>query len=255
VPIAYSGKVHAAHSVRGEKIVKYLQAILVAIALLLVFAFPAWAQSSGACQNPQVVRTVGPATENTKTPFTTTGNVFRVSYEVAFKDPEALNHAGIDIETPSGGLVKYANLSEDETNSYIVTEGAGSYNLVVKIGPPNGATYTVTIEDCVGSETTTPPPETTTPPPETTAPPPETSSTPSPIPTPSPTPTGSPSPGGPGGPSPGPVDNPDKVIPDTTSKKPLPDTGGVPLLGLAVGALALVGVGFSVLRTSIRRGP
>jgi hypothetical protein len=45
------------------------------------------------------------------------------------------------------------------------------------------------------------------------------------------------------------------VIPDTTSKKPLPDTGGVPLLGLAVGALALVGVGFSVLRTSIRRGP
>ena len=198
---------------------------------------------------------MGPATENTKTPFTTTGNVFRVSYEVAFKDPEALNHAGIDIETPSGGLVKYANLSEDETNSYIVTEGAGSYNLVVKIGPPNGATYTVTIEDCVGSETTTPPPETTTPPPETTAPPPETSPTPSPIPTPSPTPTGNPSPGGPGGPNPGPVDNPDKVIPDTTSKKPLPDTGGVPLLGLAVGALALVGVGFSVLRTSIRRGP
>jgi len=51
------------------------------------------------------------------------------------------------------------------------------------------------------------------------------------------------------------VNNPDKVIPDTISKKPLPDTGGVPLLGLAVGALALVGVGFSVLRTSRRRDP
>jgi len=51
----------------------------------------------------------------------------------------------------------------------------------------------------------------------------------------------------------GDVNNPDKVIPDTTSKKPLPDTGGVPLFGVAVGALALVGVGFSVLRASIRR--
>jgi hypothetical protein len=226
------------HTACGEgEIVRYLQAIIVATASLLVFAFPAWAQSSGACQNPQVVRTVGPTTENTKTPFTTTGNVFRVSYEVAFKDPEALNHAGIDIETPSGGLVKYANLSEDETNSYIVTEGAGSYNLVVQIGPPNGATYTVTVEDCLSSETTTPPPTT------------------SPTPTPSPTPTSSPPPGGSGGPNPGPVDNPNGVIPDTTSGRPLPDTGGVPLLGLAVGALALVGVGLSVVRASIRRGP
>jgi hypothetical protein len=51
------------------------------------------------------------------------------------------------------------------------------------------------------------------------------------------------------------VDDPDDVIDDTTSKKPLPDTGGVPLLGLAVGALAFVGVGFSVLRTSVRRNP
>jgi hypothetical protein len=51
------------------------------------------------------------------------------------------------------------------------------------------------------------------------------------------------------------VNNPDKVIPDTTSKKPLPDTGGVPVVGLAVVTLALVGVGFSVLRTSNRRDP
>jgi hypothetical protein len=51
----------------------------------------------------------------------------------------------------------------------------------------------------------------------------------------------------------GDVSNPKDVIPDTTSKKPLPNTGGVPLLGLSVCALALVGVGFSVLRHSIRR--
>jgi len=53
----------------------------------------------------------------------------------------------------------------------------------------------------------------------------------------------------------GDVSNPKDVIPDTTSKKPLPNTGGVPLLGLAVCTLALAGVGFSVLRTSIRRNP
>jgi len=45
------------------------------------------------------------------------------------------------------------------------------------------------------------------------------------------------------------------VIDDTISEKTLPNTGGVPLLGLAAVALALVGVGFSVLRTSIRRDP
>jgi hypothetical protein len=53
----------------------------------------------------------------------------------------------------------------------------------------------------------------------------------------------------------GDVNDPDDVIPDTTSKKPLPNTGGVPLVGLAAVALALVGLGFSVLGTSIRRDP
>src|SRR5215218_1675687 len=162
------------------KLVPYLRTMLAALTFLLVFAFPAWGQAttgtstttgtgttgttgtttgtsttgttgitgeSSACQNPQEVLSVGPTTENTRTPFTTTGNVFRVSYDVAFNDPEAFNHADIDIES-GFGLVEFANVSEDETNSYIVTEGAGSYNLVVKIDPPNGATYTVTIEDC-----------------------------------------------------------------------------------------------------------
>jgi LPXTG-motif cell wall-anchored protein len=55
-----------------------------------------------------------------------------------------------------------------------------------------------------------------------------------------------PQPGGDG------TNNPTKVIPDTTSKKILPDTGGVPLGGLAVLGLALAGGGFSVFRSSIR---
>jgi len=60
----------------------------------------------------------------------------------------------------------------------------------------------------------------------------------------------------PGGPRPGPpVDNPKGVMPGTESSKNLPGTGGVPLLGIAVGALAFAGVGFSVLGPSFRRKP
>ena len=261
---------------------KYVRIMLAAIALLLVFAFPAWGQettvspaavpeettaspaattapeattvapeattapeettaspeattsapeqttaapvSDGSCQNPQEVITVGPTTENTRTAFTTTGDVFRVSYDVAFEDPDAFNSADIDVEDRFG-LVDFAIVDEDEQNSFIVTEGAGSYDLVVNIQPPNGATYKVTIEDCGIAA------------------------------------NGNGDNDGNGGDvnggdvNSGDVNNPDKVIPDTTSKKPLPDTGGVPLLGLAAVALALVGAGFSILRTSTRRDP
>src|SRR5215204_1711249 len=110
--------------------------------------------NNGVCQNPEEVLTVGPTTDNIRTPFTTTGDVFRVSYDVAFNDPEAFNAADIDIEDRFG-LVDFVNLSEDEINSFIVTEGAGSYDLVVQIDPPNGATYTVTVEDCGGTTTGT----------------------------------------------------------------------------------------------------
>jgi hypothetical protein len=145
----------------------------------------------GACQNPREVVVVFPTTENTRTPFTTTGDVFRVNYDVAFNDPgDLVNFAEIDIEDRFG-LVAFANTSEDETNSYIVTEGAGSYDLVVNIDPPNGATYTVTVEDCMGSETTPPPGPT---PPPAPTPPPGPTPTPSPTPTPTPSPTLSPSP-------------------------------------------------------------
>jgi hypothetical protein len=43
------------------------------------------------------------------------------------------------------------------------------------------------------------------------------------------------------------------VIPDTTSKKPLPNTGGVPLLSLAVAVLFLVSGGSLILRSVIGR--
>src|SRR4051794_5013527 len=90
----------------------------------------------GACQNPQEVIAVGPRTENSRTPFTTNGDVFRVSYDVAFNDPNAFNSAEVDVQTRDGGLVDFADVFKDETNSYIVTDGAGTYDLVVHIDPP-----------------------------------------------------------------------------------------------------------------------
>src|SRR5215208_4396283 len=114
--------------------------MLAALTFLVVFAFPAWGQAttgtsttatatgtttgttgtttgtsttsttgttgitseSSACQNPQEVVTVGPTTGNTRTPFRTTANVFRVSYDVAFNNADAVNHADIDIEDRFG---------------------------------------------------------------------------------------------------------------------------------------------------------
>jgi hypothetical protein len=43
------------------------------------------------------------------------------------------------------------------------------------------------------------------------------------------------------------------VVPDTKSKKPLPDTGGVPLLALAIAALFAASGGVLLLRTMTRR--
>ena len=49
------------------------------------------------------------------------------------------------------------------------------------------------------------------------------------------------------------VDSQDDVIDDTISDQPLPNTGGAPLLVLAVSSLFIVGGGFLFLRSTIRR--
>lgn len=107
------------------------------------------AQSDGSCSNPREVASVGPTADNTKTPFETTGPTFRVTYDVTFTTDDDFRLAEIDIEDRFG-LVDFVNLDEDANDSFVVTEGAGSYDLVVNIDPPNGADYTVTVEDCGG---------------------------------------------------------------------------------------------------------
>lgn len=102
----------------------------------------------GACTNPKEVAAVGPTTDNTRTPFKVTGSIFRVSYDVTFEDPDALfNSLDIDIEDRFG-LAAFEIVDESGRDSFIVTEGPGSFELVVNVTPNNGATYTITVEDC-----------------------------------------------------------------------------------------------------------
>ena len=105
------------------------------------------AAADGSCTNPVELVSVGPTTDNIVVPFESTGRTFRVSYTVEFVDPEDFNNLNINIEGEFG-LVAYENIFESGSDSYIVTEGPESYDLVVDVEPANGATYTVTIEDC-----------------------------------------------------------------------------------------------------------
>jgi len=154
-------------------------------------------QQGGACANAEEVASVGPTTDNSVTPFETTGRTFRVSYTVSGIDPRDADTVEIDIEDRFG-LVDFAIVDEDGSDSFIVTEQAGSFELVVNVRPQNSAEYTVTVEDCGG--------------------------------------TGD----GPAGDQydDGDVDDPDDVVGGPKDDKPLPKTGGAPVL-LGAAALAL----------------
>ena len=51
----------------------------------------------------------------------------------------------------------------------------------------------------------------------------------------------------------GDVNSKDGVIPDTISENPVPNTGGMPLLGPVVSRLAFIGVGLLLFRSAVRR--
>jgi hypothetical protein len=112
-------------------------------------------QQDGSCPNPTEVAKVETTSDNTRTPFKISGETFRVSYDVTFEDPDGFNLVEIDIEDRFG-LVAFENVGENGSDSFIVTEGPGSFELVVNVTPNNGATYTVTVEDCAGEDSSTP---------------------------------------------------------------------------------------------------
>jgi hypothetical protein len=175
------------------------------------------------CPGAVAVQTLSGNADRRSPAFDVRGEFVRVTntFEDTGTGVAILSTYIVDAETGEG--VGNFRTFSPEPASKILHIGPGRYYLDV-LSETNG--YTTVVEDCVGNATggQTGPPQ-----------------------------SGPPASGvqyNDGG-----ANNPNKVIPDTTSKKPLPNTGGVPLVGLAVIALALVGVGFSVLRTSIRRAP
>jgi hypothetical protein len=111
------------------------------------------ASGNGACANPREVATLGPTTSDDRVAFRTTVDRFRVTYEVNFEDddPDGFKDFTVDI-TDRFGLVESDSTDEDATESFIVVEEAGSFAVETDVEPENGATYTVTVEECGGDD-------------------------------------------------------------------------------------------------------
>jgi hypothetical protein len=206
--------------------------------------------SSSSCKNPKEVGRIDESDADGLLSFTTTGEKFRVSYDVTF-NPNAPEDKKFSIVIRRNGAeVDSDETKVDTTQDFIVTEGPDTYELEATVTPQKavtGTTFTVTVDDCLGTN------------------------------------------GGNGGGNKnrnhdhhgkavaqgaadnqyaeakviavarGAADNQyaeAKVITKSIPNKAnLTKTGGMPLSGVAFLALALVGLGISVLRFAIRRDP
>lgn len=171
-------------------------------------------QDDEGCANPQLVDTFS-GTENQITPeFETTGNTFRLSFETTLIDSEGFG-GSLDIEVldESGQPIGQGPLVFDEVqDSENILVGPGIFALDIRA---DNVEYTVTVEDCVGTEPTTLQPTT-----------PQQSQN-------------------------GQAQNEPTII--NIPNKPLPPTGGLPVYGMVAGSV-LAGVSLLGLGIGIRRG-
>ena len=108
-------------------------------------------QGQAACPGAAEVDTLGPTRSDDRSPFETTTDRFRVTYEVDFvNDRNLLNDFTVEI-TDRFGLVESDFAENDTTESFLVAEEAGSFAVETDVEPENGATYTVTVEECGGA--------------------------------------------------------------------------------------------------------
>jgi hypothetical protein len=181
------------------------------------------AQANTACPGAKLIGSVGP-TENdlvTTRPFTVTGDSFRLTYETTDADESGLPFVDVTVLDRAGKEVGGQVIFDEGVVREVVRAGPGRFNFEITA---EDLKYKLTIEDCTGTGN---PPDgqniPTTPIPEDqyrrdVDPP-----------------------------------NEDDVINDTISDQPLPNTGGVPLLGLAAfGSIFIFGA-FAVLKPIIRR--
>ena len=184
------------------------------------------AQASAGCQGPEVVGTVGPTAEDLVIgPFTITGESFRLTYETTDADESGFPFFDVTVLDAARNEVGGQVVFDEGTRTEIVPGGPGSFTIEARA---EDLKYKLTAEDCTGSNSGGP----------------------------------NPAPGGggvdrrpvPEGQYKSDVDPPNEnnVIDNTVSDKPLPNTGGVPLLGLGFLGFVCVFAAFALLGPVIR---
>jgi len=182
-------------------------------------------QAGAACPGARVIDTVGPTERGLIIgPFSVTGDSFRLTYETTDADQSGFPFFDVTVLDAAGKEVGGQVIFEEGVVTEVVRASPGRFTIEAR---SEDLKYEITVEDCTGG--------------------------PNP-------------PNGPGGNNgqPNPTnpsddqydngtDNPDDVVDNTTSDRPLPDTGGVPLLGLGVFGSICVFAAFALLGPVIRR--
>ena len=180
------------------------------------------AQANTECPGARVLGSVGPTKEDqvTTRPLPITGNSFRLTYEITDTVQGGVPFLDVTVLDQRGREIDSQVLFEEGVERKVVRDGPGRFDLQAVA---EDLTYKLTIEDCAGRGNSSGGPNVPT--------------------TPIPEDQYSRD-----------VDPPNEdVIDDTISDQPLPNTGGVPLLGTAVfGSIFIFGA-FAVLRPVVRR--
>ena len=162
------------------------------------------------CSETTTVLEIDSTTADRTESFRTTQRSFLVTYDVNFTDDQNSDNS-FDLEIRDGSRVVQSETStEDGPSSFLVLEQPGTFTVEADVEPDKAAEYEVLIEECADEDGG----------------------------------------GGNGGGTPGDdqydnddggaddgdgdVNDPDDVVQGTGSDKPLPNTGGVPLLAGAV---------------------
>jgi hypothetical protein len=181
-------------------------------------------QANTACPGAVLIDSVGPTDKDlvTTRPFTITGESLRLTYETTDADESGLPFVDVTVLDQAGKEVGGQVIFDEGVVREIVRSGPGKFDFEITA---EDLKYKLTIEDCTGNGNQ----------------PPDSQNVPT---------------------TPIPEDqyrrdvdppNEDDVIDDTISDTPLPNTGGVPLLGLAVfGSIFTFGA-FAVLGPVVRR--